>query len=135
MTGHFLQGCLPLWSGLTQKYRVPGRNFQKYILDQQTQQTNRITAGRITLVAILLFVVLCTDGLVDGIITMHLLFISRFWKPKWNEITCFMQRSRKSFLYCWQQHYFLLFIITYVVLMWQPGGRPLMNTLCFDMRR
>lgn len=28
--------CLPLWSGLTQKYSVPGRNFQKHMLDQQT---------------------------------------------------------------------------------------------------
>lgn len=31
-----LRTCLPLWSGLTQKYWVPGRNFQKHMLDQQT---------------------------------------------------------------------------------------------------
>lgn len=54
-------------------------------------------AGRVTLVTTLLFTVLCTDGLVDGIITMYLLFMSRFWKPKWDEITGFMQRSQKAF--------------------------------------
>lgn len=38
MTGHFLQGRFPLWSGSTQKFWVPSRNFQITHADTTNKQ-------------------------------------------------------------------------------------------------